>query len=257
MTRTILQISDCHLVVPGAELLGVDTQRSLEAVLDQALARGEPDLVLASGDIAHDPLPDVYARFAATVRAQTTAPLMCLPGNHDVLDAMKIAELPLAPVAVGDWQVVPLDSHEDDAPVALITDTDREFVRAALAHTTARHCLIATHHPMVTVNCPWLDRDRIQNGSELVEWLSECSAVDGTSRLRGVVFGHAHQIVEDRVAGVPVWGAPSTCFQFLPESDKFSLDTRPPGYRWLRLADDGSIATEVERVRDFRISPAL
>ncbi len=257
MTRTILQISDCHLVVPGAELIGVDTQKSLEAVLDQALARHAPDLVLATGDLAHDPLPDVYVRFAETVRARTSAPLLCLPGNHDVLQAMQTAGLPLGTITVGNWLVATLDSHEDEAPTALITAADRAEVQTALAHAGAEHCLVATHHPMVTINCPWLDRDRIQNGPELIEWLSECSAVDGTSRLRGVVFGHAHQIVGADVAGVPVWGAPSTCFQFLPESERFSLDTQPPGYRWLHLADDGAIATEVERVRDFQITPAL
>jgi len=44
--------------------------------------------------------------------------------------------------------------------------------------------------------------------------------------------------------------SPSTSVQFLPDSDEFSVDTRPPGYRWLNLHPDGTIETGVERVED-------
>jgi Icc protein len=42
---------------------------------------------------------------------------------------------------------------------------------------------------------------------------------------------------------------PSTCAQFLPSSEFFALDERPPGMRWIELCDDGSIETEVTWVR--------
>ena len=41
---------------------------------------------------------------------------------------------------------------------------------------------------------------------------------------------------------------PSTCAQFLPGSEFFALDERPPGMRWIELYDDGSIETEVSWV---------
>ena len=257
MTLSVLQISDCHLVVPGARLIGVDTQASLEAVLEHASGERKPDAIVASGDLAHDPHPEVYARFVETVRNYSDAPLMCLPGNHDVLGVMEAAELPLAPLHVGSWSLVPLDSHEDELPVALITEADRARVADLIANAPGANCIVASHHPMVMVDCPWLDKDRIHNGAELIEWLSECSAIDGTSRLRSVVFGHAHQDIADVCAEVPVFGAPSTCFQFMPGSNEFSLDTACPGYRWLQLADDGSVATEVRRVDSFPIQVRL
>ena len=132
MTRAVLHISDCHLVAEGTRLIGVDTQASLEAVLDQALAERTPDAIIASGDLAHDPFDYVYARFGETVRVRSDAPLMCLPGNHDVLASMRAAELPMAPLEVGPWSLVPLDSHEDDKTPSLITDADRAAVAAHL-----------------------------------------------------------------------------------------------------------------------------
>ena len=163
------------------------------------------------------------------------------------------AGLPMDALQIGNWNIVPLDSHQDDAPAALVEQADRDVAGRALAAASGDHCLVATHHPLVEVNSPWLDKDRIQNPAELVEWLSECSAVSGISRLRGVVFGHAHQAVEEVCGGVPVLGVPSTCFQFLPQSERFSLDDQAPGYRWLFLDDKeggsgGGFTSRVERL---------
>ena len=43
---------------------------------------------------------------------------------------------------------------------------------------------------------------------------------------------------------------PSTCLQFLPNSDSFAVDSRPPGYRWVDLMANGRIDTEVVWVPD-------
>ena len=83
--------------------------------------------------------------------------------------------------------------------------------------------------------------------------MSNCSA----GRLRALVFGHAHQEAAGSVHGLPVYGVPSTCFQFLPRSESFSVDTLPPGYRWLRLMPEGDVHTQVQRVSDFEINVSL
>ncbi|XOV85793.1 MAG: metallophosphoesterase [bacterium] len=253
MSLNVLQITDCHLVAPGATLLGVDTQASLEAVLTQACAQKQPAAVIASGDLAHDADRKVYQRFLQTLRSFTSAPLLCLPGNHDVLSEMQAAALPMAPLTSGNWDIVPLDSHEDDAPRAQVRDVDRRQAGHYLERAGADHALLATHHPLVTINSPWLDKDRIKNGDELVSWLAARSRRAGKARLRAVVFGHAHQSIADVVADVPVFGAPSTCFQFAPGSTTFTVDTTSPGYRWLSLADDGRIETRVFTVDSFPI----
>ena len=257
---SVLQITDCHLVVEDALLIGVDTQASLEAVLIQATKQREPDAIIASGDLAHDPLPAVYDRFLETVRRYSKAPLVCLPGNHDVLSAME--KLPRAPLEIGGWGIVPLDSHEDEVAPAKIEQKDLAVVDDLFGKIAAEHVLVTTHHPFVEVNAPWLDRDRIQNPEDLVEWLSERSRSDSgqedqVERLKGIVFGHAHQEINAECAGVPVYGTPSTCFQFKPHSQQFALDDQPPGYRWLELHDDGSIVTSVERVDSFKVEPVL
>ena len=181
------------------------------------------------------------------------------------------------------WSLVPLDSHIDDQPVSMVSAADRQRTADLIMRSSAEHLLLATHHPMVAVNSPWLDKDRIIQPEELLSWFAARSTAkyqlnrspgersattasphaktnvddnmaepdaaiqrsDETLRLRGVVFGHAHQEVEAQVAAIPVWGVPSTCFQFQPLTQNFAVDVTAPGYRWLRLEDDGRIETTV------------
>lgn len=254
----VLHISDCHLVVAGTDLLGVDTQQTLEWVLADALADGSPDAVIASGDLAHDPTPAVYERFLATIQSATDSPMLVTPGNHDVAELMLQAGLPFAGLALPDWGLVGLDSHEDELPRSLVTTQDKQTTQRDIeALCDATHLLLATHHHLLPVNCPWLDCDRVQMPQEVLKWAWQASA----GRLRGCVFGHVHQAVEGVVTldasdvpdetaqQMPVWGVPSTCFQFLPRSPTFAVDALGPGYRWLYLHPDGSVGTEVKRIQ--------
>ena len=233
-------------MAPGQTLLETDTEATLVSVLEAAFAEidvADCDAIIASGDLAHQATEAVYRRFHGLITRFFNGPLLCLPGNHDVLSAMQVAGLPMQSIIWSDWQLVALDSHEDDKPQSLITEIDRQALSQAVAGTQSRHILLATHHPLVEVQCPWLDRDRIVGPLELLNWLNQ----EANERLRGAVFGHAHQEVQAMVGPWPVFGVPSTCFQFQPQSARFALDGLAPGYQWLELQDDGQIIRTVRR----------
>ncbi|MEM8767919.1 MAG: metallophosphoesterase [Pseudomonadota bacterium] len=252
----VLQITDVHLRAEAeARLLGVDTYASAAAVLEQALAEGTPDALLVTGDLTHDPEAAAYRRFVALIRSYFSGPTLVLPGNHDVLAAMTVlaeAGLTEPQLRLGPWQILALDSHVDDAPEAEVDAEEVERLRRQLVDSEAEHVLIATHHPPIPIGCPWLDKDRIQNGSELLESFSEHGTV------RAMVFGHAHQEISSTHRDIALLGTPSTCFQFEPGSERFAIDERQgerqPGYRWLSLGADGSLHTEVKRVHDFPLT---
>jgi Icc protein len=248
-TQRLLQITDLHLrAVTGDTLLGVDTWHSVEAVLDQALAEHQPDALLITGDVAQDPDPDLYARFYGWLKGRYPGPTLVTPGNHDIAGNMG-ALLETERLELAGWQVLPLDSHVDDEPQALVSEADFAALAAACnksANDSANdHLLVATHHPPVDIGCPWLDRDRIQNGRELLEWMAE------HGRIRALVFGHAHQELNLKHRHLSLLGTPSTCIQFEPGSSRFSVDEQKPGYRWLLLGEDGSVRSEVRRVADY------
>ena len=243
----VLQVTDCHLLPsPDATLLGVCTADSLAAVLDAACTERTPDAVLATGDIAQLPSPATYELFLATLARYYTGPLLCVPGNHDH-GATLSDILPTEDLEFDGWRLAGVDTHEDDVVGGTVHASELSRLRATLHGCAAhQHTLVAGHHCPVEIGCSWLDVHRIDNGDDLLDVLRAADA-------SGYVFGHIHQEVEAN-PGVPIFGTPSTCFQFADDSPTFGIDTAKPGYRWLMLEPDGSIETAVRRVDDYELN---
>lgn len=228
----------------------MDTEHSLRAVLAQAMAEERPDALLVTGDLSHDPEPHSYHRFAAIVADYFDGPLLCLPGNHDLVHPMasltgEASTGDASTLFFRDWMILGIDSHVDGDVHGHVFPEAIRALGAQLQEANGRHVLIAVHHPPIEVGSPWLDDHRIKNGMELLEWLSEHPGV------KGMVFGHVHQIVESSFRHIKLLGTPSTCFQFAPGSRAFAVDDTLPGYRWLALAADGDIGGAVRRVADY------
>jgi Icc protein len=95
------------------------------------------------------------------------------------------------------------------------------------------------HHHPVEMGSRWLDGIGLANAGEF--W----RVIDSHTHVRGIVWGHVHQEYDGERNGVRLLGTPSTCAQFLPKSDRYAVDSRPPAYRRFNLHDDGRIDTEV------------
>ena len=63
-----------------------------------------------------------------------------------------------------------------------------------------------------------------------------------------VIHGHIHQELRYQTDHLQVFGTPSTCFQFTPNSPHFSVDRTAPGYRKLWLYPDGTLLSSVVRL---------
>ena len=70
-------------------------------------------------------------------------------------------------------------------------------------------------------------------------------------RVRGIAWGHAHQALDIYAGNLRLMCTPATSMQFTPRAG-FRIDDRPPGYRVLDLAEDGSIASEVVWLEGYR-----
>lgn len=246
----LLQITDSHLFAKEEDtLVGVNSSQSFAAVLDQIRQTSfDYEAVLTTGDLIQDRNPDAYKRFAKMVK-QLSKPVFWLEGNHDQQPEMSLylSKYPyIRPekqiLAGKKWQILLLNSQMAGVSKGYLSRGQFAWLDDKLAEHADRHALIALHHNILPTNSAWLDQHRLINVTEFAQILQRHSNV------KVILHGHIHQEVDTDWSGYRVLATPSTCIQFKPNCDKFTLDLIPPGWRELCLFEDGSIETEVKHL---------
>lgn len=247
----LVHFTDPHLFGdPQRALRGVPTLPALCAVLAAAREHiAAAEAVLATGDLVQDD-PAGYAHFRREFAA-LGRPVLCVPGNHDILPAMQ-KELAAPPFQLGgtwdshDWRVILLDSSVPGETSGRIGPAALEWLQQALAHAGGRHVLVCLHHHPVAMASRWLDTVGLTNGDELTALLRRYPAI------RAVLFGHVHQDFDREVQGLRMIATPSTCSQFKPGSDDFAIDEMPPAWRRLTLHADGRLDSRLHWLTNWR-----
>lgn len=242
----LLQITDTHLFADeDAVHRDIRTQATLDAVLAHARKdpRWPPDAVLVTGDIVHDESRAGYRRFRETLES-LGPPAYCIPGNHD--DPELMAECLTAPriqvcgdARLGGWRLILLSTYLEGETGGALGAADLSRLDATLGRFSREHVLICLHHHPLPMESAWMDQVGLRDAEQFLR------TVQRHDQVRAVLWGHVHQASDRQVDGVRFLSSPSTCSQFLPRSDKFAVDMRPPGMRWLALSGDGSLATDV------------
>jgi Icc protein len=236
VTVTVLQLSDIHLTAAGGELGGIDPDARLTAVLAAWEAVDEDaDLVLLTGDNADDGSVEAYARLAAAV-ARLDAPVVALPGNHDV-PATLAAVLGEPPVVeLGAWRIVGLDTSR---PGQVHGTLDVPAALDVLDQLDERPTVVALHHPPASTSAhEWFQLD---GGADLLAGLGERPWV------RAVASGHLHEVFDiEGPGGLALLGAPSTYSAIAHDGTTLRFDVdEPRGARVLHLEDDGTFSSTV------------
>jgi Icc protein len=246
-TVRVLQLTDTHLKsYVGGKLLGLDTDYSLQAIIDLVKREyGKPDLLLGTGDLADSGAGDAYRRLQGYFE-QITEQHYWLPGNHDLRDVMiSVAGEHRLPgeIRAGAWQIVMLDSQVPGQVGGRLGSDELERLEACLeqAASAGLYSLVCLHHQPIPIGCDWLDEQMVADAAAFFDVLARYP------RVRAVLWGHVHQELHERCEDLQLICTPSTCVQFLPGQQDFAVDTLAPGYRWLDLHADGSITTEVSR----------
>jgi Icc protein len=242
----IVQITDPHLYGRAdGRLRGVETDSSLRAVLEDAFREVEQySAILVTGDLVQDD-PSGYLRFRS-IFGNLRQPVLCIPGNHDEPEAMR-RELCGAPFQfcgshiIDGWQFIMLDSYQAGCVGGTLSAAELARLDGQLAGSAA-HAIVCLHHHPVAMGSHWLDGIGLANADEL--W----RIVEAHDHVRAVVWGHVHQEYEGRRGGVRLFATPSTGAQFLPASDRYAVDSRPPAYRRFELHPDGRIDSAVRWV---------
>jgi Icc protein len=238
-------LTDPHLFTdPTRALRGVPTLPALRATL-AALDLDRCDALLITGDLVQDD-PGGYAHLHDLL-APLGKPVLCTPGNHDLVPEMRtaLAQPPFVldgPVDLGAWRILLLDSVIPGEVGGRLAAAELARLDRCLTEAPQRPALIALHHHPVNIGSRWLDELGLENAAEFF------AVLDRHPQVRAVVYGHIHQNHETQRRGVPMLGTPSTCAQFLPGSADFAVDPQPPAWRQLVLHPDGRFESSVHRV---------
>jgi Icc protein len=244
----VLQVSDTHLYADqGGTLAGVNTLHTMHQTLNMALHTlpRKPDLLIATGDLVHDASIAGYDRLARSLLA-LEIPVYVLPGNHDnpklMTERMAANGIPVNRLLDTEhWRILMLDSTVAGKEGGHL-DTDELAWLEQQVQTTDKHVLLCLHHQPIPVGSRWIDTMAVDNGHVLLSLLNE------HPQIKGVAWGHVHQAFEQFEKGVYWLSAPSTCIQFTPGSDEFSLDPVPPGCLVLALNAEGEISRQILRL---------
>lgn len=252
----VAQITDTHLEEhTGGTLLGLDTDASLGHVLDLVTSADQPpDLILATGDLANHGSKAAYLRLRRRFDA-LGIPWCWLPGNHDDAAQMRATlgdeDTMTRSVRIGAWHIVLLDSTIAGEVGGELGEAELELLEQLLDRHPEQPTLVCLHHQPVPIGCAWLDEQMVNDADALFARLAT------RPQARALLWGHAHQEFSARRDALQLLATPSSCVQFAPASDAFRVDSLAPGLRWLGLAGDGQLHTEVQRVQGvvFDIDP--
>jgi len=204
----IAQISDTHIALdsPDAGQRITDFERAIDDInaLDPA-----PDVIVHTGDIVHNGLPEEYSK-AAAILGEAKAPVYVMAGNKDDRANLRTA---FAPAGYLDRQVEFIDYAVEDFPVRLVMlDTlcpghnRGDFCEARLTRFAAmmernsdKPAAVFTHHPPYEV---FVGPDRF-HFADLDVMESLCAEMKRYANIIALFSGHVHRGAFGRVGNIP------------------------------------------------------
>lgn len=243
-TIKLLQITDTHLLGTRDGLYrGIPSYATLQAVQRHAQHFvDECDGLLLTGDLVQDDAAG-YALIHELLH-RSPVPVYCLPGNHDLPVDMRrmLADPPFVHddhVVINGWLIIMLNSWKPRSAAGELGKAQLERLDELLNQHRNLHTLVCLHHHPIAMRSEWLDRVGLHDGDAFR------ACIERHAQVRGVLWGHVHQELDQYIGSVRYMATPASCSQFLPHSDGFALDNKPPGYRTLALQADGGIQSEV------------
>ncbi|MDZ8161699.1 phosphodiesterase [Microbacterium aquimaris] len=216
--RTILHLSDTHLLADNAPLVGTyDTAANLDATLRRVERLGtQPDALVFTGDLTDLGEPEAYRALRDAVEPVAEAldaPIIWVAGNHDergpmrkhLLDREPTEEPVVSVHDIGGLRIVALDSSVPGWHHGELDAAQLAWLAEVLAEPAPLGTLLAMHHPPLPCHLPVFDILELRDQPALGEVIADTD-------VRGILAGHLHYSTSGTFAGVPVSVAAATCY---------------------------------------------
>ena len=242
----IAQITDIHLGFEPNNPAEFNRKRLDQTLRTLAAMTPQPDLLLATGDLADTGDDEISYRRLKSALATCPIPTWFCMGNHDSREPF-LNQFPEVGSAGGFIQysiedyplrILVLDTLEVGRHGGGFCETRAAWLRARLAEQPDRPTLLVLHHPPIDTGLSWMSEDP---DAEWVERLR--SVVEGQGQVIGMISGHLHRAVVTSWAGTTLAVCPSTAPQVALDLD--SIDPDQPDGRPMIVADPPAYAIHI------------
>jgi Icc protein len=158
--------------------------------------------------------------------------LFILPGNHDnkLNLSSAFSEHYLPKLTIADWEIISIDSVQENKTSGFLNKAKLELLTKKILSSTKKFIVLCLHHPPISMESDWDDKKSLENSDDFFH------TIDKFSKIKAVIWGHAHQSSEFNRNNVKLFSCPSTTLQFNgPEMI---------GYNHFNLSDKGEINCE-------------
>ena len=246
----IVQITDLHLSKDkGNELYNINTYNSAKTIIEYiAKHKKSIDYLIITGDISEDSTMQSYSHLLDLLKP-IKSNIYLMPGNHDSYEQIKLC-CSLSTVksdiffSNDKWVVFMFNTKKEHSPNGFLKQDEIELFKKLLSDYPNKNFMIFLHHHPVLIGSESMDTMIIENAQLLID------LIKSHNNIKGVSWGHIHNVFETEINNAKLFSSPSTCFQSKPKSKNFTIDSNLyPGYRIINLGGKGVIETSVVRVK--------
>ena len=246
----IIQITDLHLSKNKKnELYNINTYNSAKTVIER-IAKYEKDhrYLIITGDISEDSTTESYSHLLDLLKP-IKSNIYLMPGNHDSYEQIKLC---CSRSTVKNdiffsndkWIVFMFNTKKENSPNGFLKKNEIGVFEELLSDYPNKNFMVFLHHHPVLIGSESMDEMIIENAQLLID------LIKSHNNIKGVSWGHIHNVFETEINDTKLFSSPSTCFQSKPKSKNFTMDFNAyPGYRIIKLGEKNVIKTNVVRVK--------
>jgi 3',5'-cyclic-AMP phosphodiesterase len=242
-----IQITDSHLIEPGARLYTLDPLAQLKACVADVNARhGDAAFCIVTGDLTHRGTPQSFKAFSEAI-GQLRMPCQLMLGNHDDRDNFRAAFPGQAVDENGfvqsvfdkdGYRFILLDTHDKGFAHGRLCAARLAWLEARLDEARALPVLLFLHHPPMPVGIKRMDQSALQEPEKLAALLN------GRDNIRHMFFGHLHRPLAGSWHGIPFSSVRGLNHQVALDfeiADKVPGSLEPPGYSVVLVNTDSVV----------------
>ncbi len=246
----IIQITDLHLNANKFHIThDINPYNSAKIIIDEVIKEHKNiNSLILTGDLVDDESREGYGNLSRLLaEVHDKCQIFLMPGNHDSIE--EIDRLCKTKnfnndkhFSINNWIIFMFNTKKNNSPNGILYKKEIDGLKNLLNTFPTKNFMIFLHHHPIIIESESMDKMIIENSEILINIIKD------NENIKGVCWGHIHQEITTKINKTKLFSTPSTCYQATPKSKSFAIDhSAKPGYRVIKLLDDGEIKTHVAR----------